>query len=437
MRKRTPRTPSYRVHRPSGQAIVGIEGKTFYLGPWGSPASREEYDRIIGRWMSNGRHLPRDGHGVAPITIAELVERYVPHAEETYPTNVSAIAATCRYLVRHCGRTSVAGFDSLDVKAIVAKMIDDGLSRTYINDHIARIKRLFGWAVAARLADPATLATIREVRGERKGKSKARESAPVLPVAPAIVDQTLPHLPPVVADMVRLHRKTGMRPTELCTIRPGNVDRSGDVWWYEPLKHKTQHLGRSRRIPIGPQGQAILAPYLDRDPSAYCFVPAESEAKRRAIVHGDRTTPLSCGNQPGTNRKRKPKRKAGLHYTEDSYRRAVAYGCEAAFGMPAELRKIPPKITDKKRAALLAKGRRVPDEISDEERQQRQKAATDWRAAHCWSPNQLRHLVATELRRKYKTEGASVVLGHAKLNTTEIYAEKDYDFAAEIARAEG
>src|SRR5262245_24837280 len=111
------RAPSYRLHRSSGQAIVGIEGKTFYLGPWGSTASREEYDRVVGRWLANGRCLPREGTGLPPLTIAELVERYRPYAEENYPTNVSGIAATCRYLVRHCGKRPVTEFDSLDLKA--------------------------------------------------------------------------------------------------------------------------------------------------------------------------------------------------------------------------------------------------------------------------------------------------------------------------------
>ena len=34
-----PRVPWYRRHNPSGQAVVTIGGKDFYLGPWKSKAS--------------------------------------------------------------------------------------------------------------------------------------------------------------------------------------------------------------------------------------------------------------------------------------------------------------------------------------------------------------------------------------------------------------
>ena len=39
--------PSYTHHRASGQAVVRLDGRDIYLGPWKSAASRAEYDRII------------------------------------------------------------------------------------------------------------------------------------------------------------------------------------------------------------------------------------------------------------------------------------------------------------------------------------------------------------------------------------------------------
>ena len=49
--------PSYRHHKPTGQAVVTLNGKDFYLGPWKSKASIAEYDRLIGEWLANGRRL--------------------------------------------------------------------------------------------------------------------------------------------------------------------------------------------------------------------------------------------------------------------------------------------------------------------------------------------------------------------------------------------
>ena len=49
-----------------------------------------------------------------------------------------------------------------------------------------------------------------------------------------------------------------------------------------------------------------------------------------------------------------------------------------------------------------------------------------------WSPNRLRHTAATEFRKQFGLESAQVVLGHAKPNTTLIYAERDLKKAAAV-----
>jgi hypothetical protein len=49
-----------------------------------------------------------------------------------------------------------------------------------------------------------------------------------------------------------------------------------------------------------------------------------------------------------------------------------------------------------------------------------------------WHPNQLRHAMATELRRVAGLDAARVVLGHRWAGTTEIYAEPDVKRAAEL-----
>jgi hypothetical protein len=56
------RNPWYCRHRASGQAVVTIDNRDIYLGPYGSKASRNEYDRVIAEWVANGRRgrSPRD-----------------------------------------------------------------------------------------------------------------------------------------------------------------------------------------------------------------------------------------------------------------------------------------------------------------------------------------------------------------------------------------
>jgi hypothetical protein len=80
---------------------------------------------------------------------------------------------------------------------------------------------------------------------------------------------------------VRLQRATEMRPSEVCVLRPCDLDSTGDVWTYRPESHKTEHHGRSRSIFIGLKGQTILLRYLARNAPTHCFRPCDSEAKRR------------------------------------------------------------------------------------------------------------------------------------------------------------
>ena len=99
-----------------------------------------------------------------------------------------------------------------------------------------------------------------------------------------------------------------MSTSSVCNLRPCDTDTTSDVWLYRPHTHKTERHNRDRVIPIGPKGQDILRPYLLRETETFCFRPIDSEKKRREKQHTNRKTLLSCGNRPGTNRKRKPNR---------------------------------------------------------------------------------------------------------------------------------
>lgn len=54
-----------------------------------------------------------------------------------------------------------------------------------------------------------------------------------------------------------------------------------------------------------------------------------------------------------------------------------------------------------------------------------------------WHPNQLRHSVATEVRKHFGLEAVQAVLGHKSLGVSEIYAEKNLALAAEVMRKIG
>lgn len=66
-----------------------------------------------------------------------------------------------------------------------------------------------------------------------------------------------------------------------------------------------------------------------------------------------------------------------------------------------------------------------------------QRACAQEPTIPAWHPNQLRHTQATAIRAAFGVEGAQAVLGHANLNTSEIYAEKNELLAKQIAEKLG
>lgn len=397
MPKLTVSVPKYRKHRASGQAIVTINGRDHYLGVHGSKASRIEYDRLIGQWVASLRDplfgLPEER--AAAQTVAQLINAFRKHCEKRYrhqdgtPTGaIETIKAVMKRLRKLYGDVAASDFRPLSFKHFIQTMIDEDLSRTYINMAISKVKQMFRWAVSEELIDEAVSRRLESVRGESRGSSSARETDGVEPVADEIVEKTIPHMPTMIQAMVKLQRLTGMRPSETCCMKPMELDEHSGVLLYRPGQHKTKHKGKSRVIVIGPQGRLLLAPYLDANES-YVFSPIKSiklEMSRRGV-------------------KRSVPKTVGEHYTNDSFRRAIHRACELAFPYP-------------KNATTAEKA--------------------EWRKVYWWSPNQLRHSLATEVRAVERDlESVAAVLGHSNVSTSEIYAERNLKLAIEVMQKIG
>ena len=85
-RKRS-HVPSYRLHKPSGQARVIINGEHIYLGKYGSRESREKYSRLIAELaaMAAPDSIAPDARGcIQNLTIDELLLAYWRFAETYY-----------------------------------------------------------------------------------------------------------------------------------------------------------------------------------------------------------------------------------------------------------------------------------------------------------------------------------------------------------------
>jgi integrase len=401
----SPRTPSYRKHKPTGQAVVTLNGKDHYLGRYGTVASRAEYDRLIGEWLACGRQLPVKGSS-SDLTIAELIARYLPwvrgyyrRADGTETKEVDGFIRALRPLNHLYGGTAAKDFGPIALKAVRDLMIhgyehpkygpQPALARGVINQRVKRIRRMFRWGVEQELVSATILHALQAVQGLKLGRTEAKESSPVLPVARAVVEDTLPLLRPMQADMVRLQLETGMRPGELVVMRACDIDTSGPVWLYRPPLHKTAHFGHERIVPIGPRGQTIVKRYMTTNTQACLFSPRQNMEERRITLRLNRKTPVQPSQQD--RRKKHPKRQPGNSYTTDQYRRAIAEAIECHNADKPESERIP----------------------------------------H-WFPHQLRHLRALELKREAGLDAARAILGHRSPVMTEHYATLDIAKGVEV-----
>lgn len=401
--------PSLRRHKARNCGVVRLSGHDHYLGPW--PADKKHppkdvqdaYDRLIAEWLANDRQpLPRAGGkgksnpanpGTDPLAddntfrIADLILRFWAHAENYYRRSdgtqtkeVDEYRQAFRPLAKLYQGLPAEEFGPLKLQAVRAAMVEAGLSRPTINRRIGRIVRAFKWAVSQELVPGPVWHALASVRGLQVGRTDAPEPQPVQAVAWEAVEAVLPHLNPVTRAMTLFAWHTGARPGEVCGIKASEIDRSGPVWVYKPVRHKMSYRDQVRAIAIGPQAQEVLRPFLDRE--GYLFSPAHAVELINAKKRANRKTKV----QPSqANRKKaRPKRKAGECYETNQFTQAIRRAC--------------------------------------------QKAGID-----VWHANQLRHAFATRVRAALGLEAAQVALGHTRADVTQVYAETSIGTAIKVA----
>jgi integrase len=403
---RRPGVPAYLRHKASGQAITVVRTgdgrrRQIYLGPHDSPESHRRYREVLAGYLDPSRsHHDAPEASAVPgngITVADVVARFLAWADRYYRKADGApsrefpnYVAASRFLLKVYRDEPADEFGPLKLKQVRDLMVEHGWARSPINKQVGRLKRVFKWAVENELVGADAFVRLQAVPGLKRGRTSARETEPVMPVAWEEVEKTLPHLSRVVAAMVLIQWHTGMRPNEVVQMRAADVDRSGTVWIYTPREHKTAYRGRSREVFIGPEGQKVLAPFLERDPAAFVFEPSEAEKDRRTRLREARKTPLweSHLRRQAEKRAAAPLRSAGEHYTTGSYCRAIHRACAQA-------------------------------------------------GIAVWSPNRLRHARATEIRKRFGLEAAQVILGHASADITQVYAQRDRELAKRVALETG
>lgn len=371
-------------------AFVNLRGQRYYLGRYGTPESRREYQRLLAE-VDQGGGPPVDPHH---ITIMEVAERFLTHAQQYYvkadgtrTSSLHTVKMALRPLKDLYGDRPAREFGPKALRAIRGRWIDAKLARTTVNDYTNTLKLVFKWATSHELIPGHVYHALRTVDGLRRHRSGARENDPVKPVPQDHIHAIRGHVSRQVWALVQLQLLTGARPGELVGLRAVDLNTSGKVWTAKLSQHKTAHHGHQRTIYFGPQAQDIINPFLtSRAVDAFLFSPREAEQERKAaglpqMKRRKRANPRRPDQKPNPT---KTERKVRERYDGQTYRRAITRACKAA-GVPE------------------------------------------------WSPNQLRHNAATKLRHEHGIDLAQTILGHRLgSSVTEIYAEANEAKAQEV-----
>lgn len=448
-----PRVPGYRLHKPSGLAVVSIAGRDYYLGRHGTPESQTEYERLIGEWLASGRvapPVPRTGRRVTTtdgtdLTVGILVSacRRYHETKGTDAKTLERMELAFKPLQELYADTPVASFRPRALKAVRARLIGNKLSRWTVNERVWRIKNLFRWGTAEELVPPGTYQALAAVTNLRRGEEGVEDGREVKPVAWEHVDPVLDRVSPRVRAILELLWHTGARVGEIVAMRPKDIDRSETPWVYRLAAHKTAHHGKSRDVFFGPKAQAVLKPFLDRVPTPEPDLPVFTYR-----------VPL----RPGQRRRPPPR-----PYDVATIRHAIERGVErvnASRIRTAVVSAVAPLLTEAQGHGLDRHVQRLRANLHPDELTRRlrvvvaklrisdatvalQVEALAGRVIDAldlvplWHTHQLRHSAATRLRQLHGLESARVVLGHSSARVTDVYAEIDRAKARAIMEQAG
>lgn len=309
----------------------------------------------------------------------------------------------------------------LRVQALFASSRELDYCRTTVNEYVRIIVAAAHFAATQNIGSAGLYERLRLVDGLRKGRPPApgmrppREPRRREPPPRAWVQRVRRELPPHPRLMLDLQLITGMRPSEVCAIRPCDLSdaagrESGGVMVYRVPgeANKTEHDERAHEklVFLGPRAMRVLRMVWPEQDDEHFFQPAISDRLWRQSRSAARITPRFKSHALAIRRARR--RAAGARpaafgpcYTADSYRRALERACRRARQRDEDLG--------------------VPERLR----------------CGVFSPYQLRHARATHLTERAGLFVAQQMLGHKDPRTTLRYVKTREQFMAKHARLLG
>ena len=133
-----------------------------------------------------------------------------------------------------------------------------GWSVGYANKLVNFLRKILKWGFSYDLVPAEVYERIRLIPPISVRETKMEETLPVREVADDVVRKTLPFMPPVIADMVKLQRGACMRPSEVRLLKIDEISRTESNWRVYARVHKTSRTGLTRFIVFGEAETEIL-----------------------------------------------------------------------------------------------------------------------------------------------------------------------------------
>jgi integrase len=401
------RAPKFCHHKGTdrGYATDPRTKKEIWFGPWGLAATKQKYLRWVAELLTE-EVAPRVAPENDPI-VADLVNAFIKHAISYYrdpvtgqPTSQlgvlkSALRELDLYLempIRDFGPSTLlavrAGIVNRDIMPQSSTTKKKKLCISSVNGAITKIRMMFKLGVEWQIVPVEiyqALACVKALNWRTAPSLRSPEK--IAPVPLHYFSLIMPHLKPLYQAVLKVHIATGMRVKELCSMRWSEITEVEDgLWCYAPSEHKNSHRGDDRKV------------YLKSD------LIELMKSVRKPLWKEDA---VWCHRGVG--------RHAGYSgmISADAYARAIE-NAQERYNDGRVSRQAGAR-TDLKKKYKYTLAKREP-------------------MAH-WTPLQIRHTVATQVRRTHGLEGAQAVLGHSTLDATQIYAEKRDDLARSVARS--
>lgn len=270
--------PTYRLHKATGQAVAYVNRQEVYLGPHGSPESREAYSSLLDRLRSGEtettvRRAARERQSRRPaVPLNELFMRFILEELPKYATAEQRCIKGAIKIARELyGDTDAAEFGPLRLRTVREAMVRKGWSRSFVNKEIKRLRMVLRWAVGWEMLPRTIVDALGDVKPLAAGDSEAPESIPRKAISAADIQAVKAMLCERHRDLVDLMLMTGCRSGELLSLTTGMIDRTGEIWRTDLERHKTRHQGKSRTLFYNPTAQMILRKYLQADPDVRLF----------------------------------------------------------------------------------------------------------------------------------------------------------------------